>query len=268
MMTDSGAVDDSLLEGFSDPWPRPSAVPGGSGRGGSIVVASSPDRTVAKKAKKRSTSSAASSPSPGLQLRLPEGVLLKHAVEVWNALCVFPRPMGLRPPPPLERMMGIIQALCPPRSGGSGVREANGNNGAAEGADAVAVNAGPRLHDSNDDEEEEFDDHNASIRATGSRNDKATVAVTSRDEGAAKDDGAAKKDAQAMLDGFCVSVVRMLAVDLHKVLGRSEGGVSRRKRGGQDSPSLSFVANNVGLAISRGGVFQKAGAHRVAVVHL
>ncbi|CAN0606672.1 unnamed protein product, partial [Ectocarpus sp. 12 AP-2014] len=70
---------------------------------------------------RRSPSEGSSSPAAAAaaeaaaeqRLVLPEGVLLKHAVQVWNALCVFPRPMGLRPPPTLDQLMRAIVTVSP-----------------------------------------------------------------------------------------------------------------------------------------------------------
>lgn len=219
-MTDSGAVQDSLLEGFSKPWPRPSSASGGSSCSELNVVGGEGGR-------------------PAPRLRLPKGVRLEDAVQVWNAMCVFPRPMGIRPLPTLEALMEAIEALSPKSSkveeegaGATTVRggtEVSTEGGAAVEASAMSMN---QLHETptatmeledDDSKEAEFDDKEACIRATGcgGAGNGQGRGKGGEDGGAAVEDkDVAKKEAQAMVDKFCMAIVRMLVTDMHTVLGR------------------------------------------------
>ncbi|CAN0447770.1 unnamed protein product, partial [Ectocarpus fasciculatus] len=119
LMTDSGAMEDSLLAGFDNPWPRPryaaAAGPVENDGGAGGVVGEG------RRSPSEGSSSPAAEAAAQQRLVLPEGVLLKHAVQVWNALCVFPRPMGLRPPPTLDQLMQAIVMVSPRwRSRGTG----------------------------------------------------------------------------------------------------------------------------------------------------
>ena len=241
LMTDSGAVEDTLLDGFADPWPRPryaataaaaSAAGDSAGavKNGNAAAAASPNQDTTNTA---ATKDGGSQPSPltlpssaaapkgaagpagtgtDTRLVLPEGVLLKHAVQVWNALCVFPRPMGLRPPPTLDQLMRAIVTLSPrwSRGGRRGGRAA----GPGRNPEDDAGGGGEKEEGEGEGEGEvEFDDKKASIR--GKRGGGS-------EEGGEEDeaDEESKKEAQALLDGICMSIVRVLAIDLHSVLGR------------------------------------------------
>lgn len=129
LMTDSAAVEDSDLPGFNDSWPCPSS----SRRPDSDL--SHPIPTCLDSTSDRSDAEGeAGARSGGARvsdrLHLPRDVCLKHAVQVWNALRVFPRPMGMRPPPSLESLLRAIVTLCPRwvpgRSGGGGGADVNG----------------------------------------------------------------------------------------------------------------------------------------------
>lgn len=95
-MTHSHSLEDSLLPGFREPWPRPSPYPRRSPSPAPPVKAS-----------------AVSPAGTSDELWLPEGVRMEHAVQVWNALGVFPRPMGVRPPQSLAGLMRAIVTLSP-----------------------------------------------------------------------------------------------------------------------------------------------------------
>lgn len=216
-MTDSGAVKDSLLEGFSKPWPRPSSASSDSGCTDLNVAGGEEGR-------------------PAPRLRLPKGVRLEDAIQVWNAMCVFPRPMGIRPFPTLEGLMEAIETLSPESSKveeeGAGATTVRGGGG-KEGGTAVEASATllDQLHETptaimeledDDSKEAEFDDREACIRATGSRGAGNGQGRGKGDDGggAVEDKDAAKKEAQAMVDKFCMAIVRMLVTDMHTVLGR------------------------------------------------
>lgn len=214
-MTDSGAVKDSLLEGFSKPWPRPSSARSDSG----CVM----DAVRGEGGR------------PASRLRLPNGVRLEDAIQVWNAVCVFPRPMGIRPFPTLEILLETIEALSPESSK---VEEGSAGSITVRGGgkkDGTALEASPALLDQHhetptarmeleDDnsKEAEFDDRAACIRATGSRGaGNGQGRGKGDDRGAAVEDkNAAKKEAQALVDKFCMAIVRLLVTDMHTVLRR------------------------------------------------
>lgn len=208
LMTDSGAVEDSLLEGFDNPWPRPryaaAATAAGPVKndGGAAGVVGEAGRRSPSEGSSSPAAAAAAEAAAKQRLVLPEGVLLKHAVQVWNALCVFPRPMGLRPPPTLDQLMRAIVMVSPRwRPGGAG--------GSGEGSKTEEKEGGE------EDGEAEFDEKKASIRA-------ASAGGKQGRKGGVEEEGGeeAKKEAQALLDGVCMSIVRVLSIDLHTVLGR------------------------------------------------
>lgn len=179
-MADSGAMEDSLLEGFADPWPRPRSpttatatassegVFGGGEEGGrcgqsngGVFVKGEGGAAAAVGA---GVGARAAEGCLSSRLRLPQGVLLTHAVQVWNALCVLPRPMGLRPPPTLDQLMQAIATLSPrwsKRGGSSG----NGGGGEREGKGRARGEGGEEEADG----EAEFDERRASIRGAKSR---------------------------------------------------------------------------------------------------
>lgn len=204
LMTDSGAVEDSLLDGFADPWPRPRYAASAS----AAAVAKRDEGLPASLSPPASTATAAVGAS-GDPLVLPDGVLLKHAVQVWNALCVFPRPMGLRPPPTLDQLMRAIVTLSPRWSNGPGKKA-----GCIDGGRGGYVKEGEGGDEGGG--EAEFDDKNASIRGVRGKKGNGGGADMGNVEGSEE----TKKEAQALLDGVCMSIVRVLSIDLHTVLGR------------------------------------------------
>lgn len=205
LMADSSAVEDSLLDGFNDPWPLPSSATalarsGGDGEANVKVESASGDRAEISPGLESDVSRAERQDRRRSDLRVPKGVLLKHAVQVWNALCVLPRPMGLRPQPTLEQLLQAIATLSPRRSDPD------------EEAYAVGRLVGEQRG------EAEFDDAKASIRSTGAGDREGTQSEGQVIGG--KEEETMKKDAQALLDGVCISIVRVLSNDLHTVLGR------------------------------------------------
>lgn len=215
VMTDSGAVEDSQLDGFDDPWPRPRYATAAAAVGSTQTTEKDGASPTASQGVDEKPLSLGSSPPPAAaagaaganeRLVLPEGVLLKHAVQVWNALCVLPRPMGLRPPPTLDQLMRAIVTLSP--RWGAGARGAR-RRGAGAGGQKEREGQ-KKEEDGDEDGEAEFDDSKASIRRVGEGG------PGEKDD----EDDEAKKKAQALLDGVCMSIVRVLSVDLHAVLGR------------------------------------------------
>lgn len=216
-------MEDSLLDGFADPWPRPSTAtfdspPVAAAADNAADNAADTDDAMGDvKGGKGAVSSLVGVGVGGQEqrqqsspLRLPNGVLLKHAVQVWNALCVLPRPMGLRPPPTLEQLMQAISILSQ--------RWVEGEGG-GRGGSLVKKDGGGGGGGKEEDGEAEFDDRKASIRATrGGRRGRGGGKGKGGEE--ERDEEAAKKEAQALLDGVCMSIVRVLALDLHTVLGR------------------------------------------------
>lgn len=76
-----------------------------------------------------------------------------------------------------------------------------------------------------DDGEAEFDDRKASIRGGRGRVRRArrvggAGGAVEGEDVAGEDCEDVKKEAQALLDGVCMSIVRVLMIDLHIVLGR------------------------------------------------
>ncbi|CAN0546293.1 unnamed protein product, partial [Ectocarpus sp. 12 AP-2014] len=156
LMTDSGAVEDSLLEGFDKPWPRPryaaaSAAGPVEKDGGAADVVGEGRRSPSKSSSSPAAAAAAEAAAKQ-RLALPEGVLLKHAVQVWNALCVFPRPMGLRPPPTLDQLMRAIVMVSPRWQQSRGAEGSGEESKTEEGG-------------GEEDGEAEFDEKKAFIRA-------------------------------------------------------------------------------------------------------
>lgn len=163
-------------------------------------------------------SSLSSSPPSPSRLCVPDGVLLKHAVQVWNALCVFPRPMGLRPPPTLDQLMRAIVTLTPSRSS---------DEAGEVGGVGCSISGAGKEENEDGDGEAEFDDNKASIRAASRSSKRGAKRGEGGGGGGGWDGGGggevdeiAKKKAQALLDGVCMSIVRVLSIDLNTVLGR------------------------------------------------
>lgn len=68
--------------------------------------------------------------------------------------------------------------------------------------------------------EAEFDDTKASIRTGRGRAARRGGGAVGGKDNVEEEDEDAKKEAQALLDGVCMSLVRVLIIDLHTVLGR------------------------------------------------
>lgn len=137
--------------------------------------------------------------------------------------------MGLRPAPSLHQLMRVVAMVCPRwmQPGGPVPAPADGNGDPALSGE-ISQNGSlvPGLgikNQAEEDGEAEFDERRAAIRATrsGGRGGRGRGGAGGNDPD--KDDlpeEKERKEAQAMLDGVCMSMVRVLAADLHAIMGR------------------------------------------------
>ncbi|CAM9442195.1 unnamed protein product, partial [Chrysoparadoxa australica] len=156
------------------------------------------------------------------------GATLEHTVELWNFLYAFARPIGLRQAPTPEALRDAILTLSP--------KEDYSEQGEEQGQNKTACDGDKKENHEEAGQPMEVDGE-AVFDETQMSQDKHNGGEA---EQVSPEEDEARKKSQALLDGICMGVVRMLVPELHTSLGSPCDNTAESSRTGKKGEELAL----------------------------